>query len=701
MKANDRSGLVLRRTLVSFLLLAAFLQNANSAEPSAIAESWFAIHEEGLQWLGMRNNGKLANPDAVPYNLPALEYPGGSLNMFLFSGGLWVGGLRDGTPIVSTCIDGDNGTSEYGPLEYATDEDLDDPGVGSLGWLEKTTDPVTAEDQEDRKIHGRYPSTVGRSYLGIGRRGIDDDGDGLVDEDPAGDISRDYIDNDGDGLFDDADPDFDGDAVVGSLDDDGDGLHDEDDLAVAGQELITAYVDTCAMCLEAADVDGFVPLGARVVQHTYQFKDSYADDFIIFDFGVTNIGEGMLEDVCIGMFFDPDILHLTSASGYGVWEDEFAYFAPEAELAIQMNDDFDEGLLAARFFGVRLIETPQPSPIISYKNYNWLWGERDPTDNAEKYALMASGEIGPDTAGPSDYRFVLATGPLGDLHPGESMNVAFAVVNGVAEEDLLLHARVAKNMWDKGFGGPGAPDPPDFTPAPGNHQVTVRWKADSERCLDRLTEKSDFQGYNIWRTSDGEQWTLVQQYDLPDTIGLNAGWPPPESGEQGFDYEIADEGVMNGARLRYVVTAFDDGDNGDGIHTEQWDQLHEGMGILESSRGEDTQQMAVPAAEGQASGVVDGLYVVPNPYIGSSRLEQHDWSDDLGRIEFRGLPPECSIQIYTLAGDLVRKLKHDSGLSWESWDVRNDEGEEVAGGIYIYRVNTARNERIDKFLVVK
>jgi hypothetical protein len=194
---------------------------------------------------------------------------------------------------------------------------------------------------------------------------------------------------------------------------------------------------------------------------------------------------------------------------------------------------------------------------------------------------------------------------------------------------------------------------------------------------------------------------LVATYDLPDTIGLNTGWPPPQSADEAFDYEILDEGLMNGALLAYVVTAYDDGDNGDGIHSEQWDQQHGGIGVLESTRGEDVQQMTIPAEAAQADGDLGNIYVVPNPYVGSSRLEQYGWSGGAGRIEFRGLPPECVIEIWTLAGDLVRELQHSNGLSWESWDVRNDEGAEVAGGIYIYRASSGENDRIGKFLVVR
>ena len=165
------------------------------------------MHQAGLQWLGMSNDGEFGNPSQDTLWIPELEYPGGSGTVFLFSGGLWIGAKVDGRPVVSGCTDMDNGTNEFGPLEIATPTDRANSLVRSVSWLERCpeADPGT---REQARLEGRY--------LGVGLPGIDDDGDGHTDEDPAGDISSDYLDNDGDGLIDGSDPDMDGDLVAGS-----------------------------------------------------------------------------------------------------------------------------------------------------------------------------------------------------------------------------------------------------------------------------------------------------------------------------------------------------------------------------------------------------------------------------------------------------------------------------------------------------
>ncbi len=675
---------------VSLVMLSVFFHMPSCAEgedAQEIADRRFAVHYRGLQRLGMDNRGEFANPDCVPLWAPNLEYPGGSGTFFLFSGGLWVGAMKDGVPIVSVCTDGDNGTNEYGSLEFATQEDLANEEIGSVGWLEKGTSAETLGEYAEEIA---CPPNLG--YLGIGVHDVDDDGDGLIDEDPAGDISQDYLDNDGDGLIDLDDPDYDGDVVPGSRDDDGDGLIDEDDLAWAGQELITAYVDTCESCMDHADSDGFTPLGIRVVQHSYQWSEPYADDFILVEYAVTNIGNGMLADVALGMFFDFHVGHYNEGCGS---EDDITFYVDSLQLAVGADNDFNNGLLSARLFGVCPVATPIDGYRMTYANFNSLHGG-DPHDGPAKYQLLVSGNRDPDCFDVNDWRFVLAVGPLGDLEPGETMRVTFAIVNGVEEEDLISHAIQAKNVWDTGVGVPTGPDAPIFMAMAFEHWSVVRWQDNAERSIDPITGKLDFQGYNVWRAAEGDAWVLLATHDLPDTIGLNAGWPPPESVVSEYAYECIDQGLTAGVTYRYVVTAFDDGENGDGIHDEAWDERHGGIGVLESSR--EGAHEVVPAAAVSDSGEVNQVYVVPNPYWGSSVLER---GGEAAKIDFRGLPPVCEIKIYTLAGDFVRELFHTNGLSWERWDLRNEDGREVAGGIYLYRIGSGGKERIGKFVVVR
>lgn len=79
--------------------------------------------------------------------------------------------------------------------------------------------------------------------------------------------------------------------------------------------------------------------------------------------------------------------------------------------------------------------------------------------------------------------------------------------------------------------------------------------------------------------------------------------------------------------------------------------------------------------------------VIPNPYISTA-----PWDEPGQRkIQFVNLTREATVRIFTVGGDLVRKLDHpaagapaDQGSV--DWDLKNADGELVEPGIYIYHV---------------
>lgn len=86
---------------------------------------------------------------------------------------------------------------------------------------------------------------------------------------------------------------------------------------------------------------------------------------------------------------------------------------------------------------------------------------------------------------------------------------------------------------------------------------------------------------------------------------------------------------------------------------------------------------------------LDNIYVVPNPYVAYSGLEQPGTTaskrGDL-RIQFRNLPPKCTIRIFTLVGELVDTIQKDDMNSYANWAVLSSEGHRLAYGVYIYHV---------------
>ncbi len=74
------------------------------------------------------------------------------------------------------------------------------------------------------------------------------------------------------------------------------------------------------------------------------------------------------------------------------------------------------------------------------------------------------------------------------------------------------------------------------------------------------------------------------------------------------------------------------------------------------------------------------ILAVPNPYLGRSSYEFNSLAR---QMRFTNLPAQCTIRIFSLSGDLVRTIDHNNGLSFDTWDLKTDQGVLVASGIYI------------------
>ncbi|MGD8781013.1 MAG: hypothetical protein PVH88_18865 [Ignavibacteria bacterium] len=94
----------------------------------------------------------------------------------------------------------------------------------------------------------------------------------------------------------------------------------------------------------------------------------------------------------------------------------------------------------------------------------------------------------------------------------------------------------------------------------------------------------------------------------------------------------------------------------------------------------------------KAKDEINDVKVVPNPYVVSNIFEHPLSTQISGRgdriIKFIHLPAGSKISIYTVRGNLVRTLRHESSISdgTVSWNLRNEEGLDVSYGIYFYVV---------------
>ena len=95
---------------------------------------------------------------------------------------------------------------------------------------------------------------------------------------------------------------------------------------------------------------------------------------------------------------------------------------------------------------------------------------------------------------------------------------------------------------------------------------------------------------------------------------------------------------------------------------------------------------------------LERVIVVPNPFRARAPWDQVGATE----VHFINLPSESRIRIYTVAGDLIRELRHFSPVGdFERWDLKNQNGSDVSSGVYLFRVEAASFSFQDRFIVIR
>ncbi len=88
-----------------------------------------------------------------------------------------------------------------------------------------------------------------------------------------------------------------------------------------------------------------------------------------------------------------------------------------------------------------------------------------------------------------------------------------------------------------------------------------------------------------------------------------------------------------------------------------------------------------------------GLQIYPNPFT---------LSDGESSLILDGIAAGMTVQIFTISGELVRRLEGTSGQRMLTWDGRNDSGFPVSSGIYVLVADDGAGKRIrGRFAVVR
>ena len=110
---------------------------------------------------------------------------------------------------------------------------------------------------------------------------------------------------------------------------------------------------------------------------------------------------------------------------------------------------------------------------------------------------------------------------------------------------------------------------------------------------------------------------------------------------------------------------------------------------------------------------IKDIRVVPNPYVGTNAMEEaviNSFLNQPRKIMFTNLPSNCVITIFTPSGVKVKTIYKNNGVDngMVYWDLLNEEGLEIAAGMYLYHVRPDFSdkslnglEHTGKFAIIK
>jgi len=355
---------------------------------------------------------------------PSCQWPAGSGEEYLWSSGLWVGGIVLGERLCST--------GGFSSEIYPEPDDIEATIYEAIGG--RVVRPAGNPDAS-----GNRDPTPGN----------DDDRDGLIDEE-----------------------------ILNGFDDDGDGDIDEDFGQVGNQMFVLTNYDNTRLAQE--NFPDHTPMNLEIVQTSFQWENDLVDDFVGFDYYITNVGVTNIERVYIGFFSDADI----APRGGGSAGDDMAGSWPAVHgspglvrasdgsfVPIQVGYMYDaaengrlEGYFGIVFLGHDVDPTGRTAPpTVNMRTFQSFSGSTsfdqggDPQNDDERYQLLSAptDEWDGNTVNgkEDDFRFLVSAGPFEVMEPGASLSFQVGMVVGpglgssTAGTGLLSHCAEAALTW--------------------------------------------------------------------------------------------------------------------------------------------------------------------------------------------------------------------------------------------------------------
>ena len=489
----------------------------------------------------------------------------------------------------------------------------------------------------------------------------------------------------------------------------GDGTRSEEDT-------YTRYYDVVAPL-----ADDHFPLGLEITERTYAWSSSYADDFVIYEYTIKNVGidtDGdslpdmprTIDDFYFTIRLDGDVSKLPDwgaeyrfsnqddhAIANGVpwdWVEQFPdmtgrdHGLTDADIDSSMvimfdcdytswpadnGEDIDFGnpgadgkLQTPGFLGIKILKSEPYLPPYSYHIchiYNDPVSDDDTWDFLKDpiFEPIFDGGTGSGIPLPHDYRGIITFGPLDSLAAGDSVVVTTALGVGCDQDSGGVYSLVelVKIM--------------DVAQFIVDNDYAISAEALSPAApvveLETVIENEITTGIKIlWdstQISHPNFYKFLTWKGQKNALG-SIDWTPLGLGSFTLNDSSSWPPPTN-ATGKYELI---DTDVINGLvyyYSVQaaTDSINEPIpfGVI-STNIQDANSMKVISPSNPIANSLDNIKVVPNPYIGSAgpiwnNARPGDSSPWEHRIQFTNLPADAIIKIFTLDGDFVDEIRTD------------------------------------------
>lgn len=219
------------------------------------------------------------------------------------------------------------------------------------------------------------------------------------------------------------------------------------------------------------------------------------------------------------------------------------------------------------------------------------------------------------------------------------------------QDSILKTFRRAAANYQNDFIIPQPPPPPTTLDVKsGGDRIILSWD-------DNATDYNYFDGYEIYRAIGKADTTYEKIFSCNRSNAVH--YFEDRTALRGFDYY-------------YYLISKDDGSQNNVFPT---------LPLISNKFYTMTNEPAFLRKPAIKS-TMDSIRVVPNPFnIRSTSLQFGINAPD--RLGFYGLPPECTIKIYTERGDLIETIEHNDGTADELWHSLTSSRQIIVSGVYI------------------